>query len=108
MANKIHDFKIYVELANPYARIVHAFTFQVWDVASDALGIDVTWTDTDIALTFNANLGALPVTIPPNLPGGDYDFIVYDAASPVSGDDPQIGKRIHWTGKNILGVPIDL
>lgn len=108
MANKKFDFIIYVEFANPYARIIRYADGKVWDVAADELAYGTTWTDTDIPLTLDAVIGGLPVTMPANLPGGDFDFIVYNASSPATGDDPQIGKRIQWTGKQILGVPIDL
>ncbi len=109
MANKKYDFLIWVEFTAPYARIAHAFTGEVWDVDADALAFGTTWTNTNITLTLDNDIGAIPITMPANLPGGDYDFIVYDAGSPALGDDPQIGKRITWTGKQILGIlPIDL
>lgn len=102
------SFNIYRSITNPVFRLVRVANTMIWDDVNAALAAAPTWADTAIALTANNYIAGLAVTIPTNLPGGDYDLLVYDAASPAYTDTVIIGKRIRWTGKQILGLPIDL
>ena len=108
MTRTKYDFIVYVEFTNPYSRLVLVANGKVWDVANDELALGTTWGDTDIQLAFDAVIGGIPITMPTNLPEGNYDFLLYDAAAPASGDDVQIGKRVRWTKQGLLGIPIDL
>ena len=99
---------IYKVMSSPYIRLVRVCDGKVWDSAADALAFAPTWGDTDIALTKNAYIGGYPVTIPANLPAGDYDLLLYDAVTPANTDIVQLGKRISWTEKDLLGLPVEL
>jgi len=104
-----YDLIVYKALTNPYMRLVRVIDGKQWDVAAGALNRTATWGDTDIALTDDTDhIGGIPVTIPATLPGGSYDMLFYDAASPAKTDTVEVGKRIEWNGKNLLGLPQDL
>lgn len=98
---------IFKVMSNPYIRLVRT-NGDVWDSAADALAVAPTWGDTDIALTKNAYIGGYPVTIPANLPAGDYYLLLYDAVTAANTDIVQLGKLISWTEKVLIGLPIDL
>jgi len=104
----MYSFIVYRSMTNPYMRLVRVVDGQQWDVAADALAMAATWGNTDIELSSNANVGGIPITIPANLPAGDYDALFYDAASPADSDTVEFGKRVSWTGKQLLGLPIEL
>lgn len=102
-------FNIYRSLSNPVFRLVRVANTMIWDDVAGALAATPTWADTAIALTANNYIAGLAVTIPAALPAGEYDFLVYDAASPAYDDEVIIGKRIRWSdSKQLLGLPIDL
>lgn len=101
-------FSFYITLTDPYVRLVRVFDNKVWDVTNSVLAWATTWTDTVIDLTEDAVAGNVPFTIPADLPAGEYDCLLYDAASPATGDAESLGKRIRWNGSQLLGLPIDL
>jgi hypothetical protein len=99
---------LYEAMTNPYARFVRVCDGKIWDVAADALAVAPTYGDTDVQLALNTSIVGIPITIPANLPAGEYDMLIYDAATPANTDVIENGKRISWTGKNLLGEPRDL
>jgi len=90
-------------LTNPYLRLVRVADALVSNTLG-VLAVDTTWANSVISLSKNAVTGSVPITIPVNLPAGEYDLLVYDAAVPNNADEVQIGKRIVWSGKH-LGYP---
>jgi len=104
----IYHLIIYRVWTNPCYRLVHVADGKIWDVANSQLAAAPTWGDTDIQLATNNYIGGIPVTIPADLPPGDYDMLFYDAAAPAYTDVVELGKRIAWTGKQLIGLPIDL
>jgi hypothetical protein len=108
MAKTKYHIIIYEAMTNPYARFVRVCDAMIWDVAADALAVAPTYGDTDVQLTTNTSVVGIPVTIPASLPAGEYDMLFYDAGTPANTDVVELGKRIQWDGKNLLGVPIDM
>lgn len=96
MPKKNYDLIIYQTLTNPYARLVEPATGCQADIANSVLSRVATWGDTDIALSKDANIGGIPITIPTWLPEGVYDLLIYDAASPAAADVVKVGYRIQW------------
>jgi len=95
-------------MTNPYARFVRVCDGKIWDVAADALAVAPTYGDTDVQLALNTSIVGIPVTIPANLPAGEYDMLIYDAATPTNTDVVEpCSRRIQWDGKRLLGLPID-
>ena len=109
MAQQIYDLIIYRKLTNPYTRYVQVATGLIWDVTNAALAAAPTYGDTDVQHTpDNTSIGGTPVKIPASLPAGDYDMLVYDAATPAVADEVLIGKRIGWNGSILTHLPIAL
>ena len=104
-----YDLIIYRKMTNPYARFIKVGNGQIWDVAAGALAAAPTYGNTDVQLTpDNTYIGGTPVKIPATLPVGDYDMLIYDAATPAVADVPVLGKRIAWSGKGLIGLPLEL
>ena len=101
----MYSLIVYTSLTNPYARIVRVTDGKVWDVANNELALSTTWTDTDIQLTADAVIGGIPVTIPEDLPAGEYDLLFYDATPAAAANAVSLGKRIQWTGTRLFGLP---
>ena len=99
---------IYEPMTNPYARFVRVADGLIWDVANSVLAAAPTYGDTDVQLATNTSIVGIPVIIPTDLPAGEYDILFYDAGTPSSSDVVEIGKRISWTGKALLGLPQDM
>ncbi len=109
MGQRLYDIIIYRKLTNPYARFVEVASGLIWDVANAEKSATPTYADTDVQLTpDNTYIGGTPVKIPALLPVGNYDLLIYDAATPAVADEVLIGKRIGWNGKHIIGLPLDL
>ena len=109
MAQRIYDIIIYRKLTNPYARFVEVATGLIWDNSNSVLSATPTYGDTDVQLTAdNTYIGGTPVKIPALLPVGNFDMLIYDAATPAVADEVLIGKRIAWQGKHIAGLPLNL
>ena len=104
----MYSLIIYQSLTNPYMRLVRVADGGIVVAATAAISTATAWGDSDIALAKNALIGGIPVTIPANLEAGDYDMLIYDAASPADTDEVQIGKRIAWTGHQLSGLPLDI
>jgi hypothetical protein len=101
------DFIDYTPLANPYIRFVRVIDALVWDDVAGEGSLSTSWADGSISLTKNATVGGIPIRIPA-LPAGDWDVLFYDSASPLDTDPLDFGKRIEWTGKQLLNLPIRL
>ena len=96
-------------MTSPYARFVRVADGMIWDVTNSVLSRTTAWSDSDTTLTPDTTyIGGTPVKIPVDLPAGDYDMLIYDAATPAAADAVLIGKRIMWSGNNLIGLPIDL
>ncbi len=106
---KIYDLIVYRKLTNPYTRYIEPWTGRIWDVAAGALATSPTYGDTDVQHTAdNTYINGTPIKIPKDLPVGDYDMVLYDAATPSASDVPVLGKRIMWGKDSLTGLPIDL
>jgi hypothetical protein len=108
MGKKLYDLILYRVLTNPYIRFVNPATGEQADFASKAMNSAATWTDTVFALSFDNNIGGMPVAIPNWLPAGSYDLLIYDSDSPAYTDEVDMGKRISWSGKDLIGLPLAL
>jgi len=105
------DFNIYRSLTSPYIRLVRHGDGKVYDAAAEEVGAATSWSNSALSLTISSVIGGYPVSLDalaPGLPNGEYDFLLYDNASPADSDEVVLGKRIRWTGKQLLGLPIDL
>ena len=101
---------VYKALTNPCVRFVRVADGLQWNNTTLVLAATPTYAATAIVLTKNAYINGIPITIPAKLPTGDYDMLIYDAASPANTDAVSIGKRIAWNMKSgsLVGLPIDL
>ena len=104
----MYDLIIYKAITNPYMRLVRVADGGVVVAATGAVSTTTSWATSYTALTRDDVRGGLLVTIPANTPPGDYDLLIYDAAAPADTDAPAFGKRIQWSGTQILGVPLDI
>lgn len=92
---------IYKQLTSPKLRLINPSLLKAWDNVAVVLSATPAWANTAITLTYDAYLGGIPIVIPAALPAGEYDALVYDSASPSSGDAIQISKTIYWDGTSI-------
>jgi len=104
----MYDLIIYRTIANPYMRLVRVADGGVVAAADWSISKATAWGDSDITLAKDGIIGGIPVTISENLEAGDYDMLFYDDGTPADDDEAVIGKRIAWSGTQILGVPIDI
>jgi hypothetical protein len=102
------DLIIYKAITNPYMRLIRFGDGGIVKAADWTVSATTAWGDSDISLSKDALLGGIQVDISEDLPPGDYDMLIYDNASPSNADTPTFGKRIAWTGKQLMGMPIDL
>ncbi len=103
-----YDFLIFRTYTNPVVRLVRIQTGKVFDDVNQVMSFAPTWADTAKALSKDTNIGGIPVKLSENMDGGEYDALFYDSASPASSDVVDFGLRLHWTGKQLLGLPIAL
>ena len=109
MAKQIYDLIVYRKLTNPYTRYIEVASGLIWDVLAGALAAAPTYGNTDVQHTAdNTSIGGTPIKIPATLPAGDYDMLLYDAATPAIADVAILGKRIAWSGKGLIGLPLEL
>ena len=99
---------VYQTLANPYYRIVRVADGFIMAASTGLIAIDTSWANSYTSLAKGTLIGGIPVTIPTALPPGDYDILFYDAGSPADSDAPSFGRRIAWSGKLFMGLPIDV
>lgn len=104
----MYSLIIYRVLTNPCMRLVQVADGKIWDVTNNELAVAPTYADTDTTLSKDTNINGIPVTIPPDLPAGDYDMLIYDAVAPANTDIVELAKRIAWSGKQLIGLPLDL
>jgi len=99
---------IYQTLTNPYMRLVRVGDGGVVVAATGAAGSATSWANSVTTLAKNDLIGGIPITMPPNLEPGNYDMLIYDAASPADSDAVKIGRRIAWSGLLVAGLPVDV
>jgi len=104
----MHSLIIYQTLTNPYMRLVRVGDGGIVHATTGVVSATTSWANSSKSLTKVTLIGGIPVTIPANLEPGDYDMLIYDAASPADSDEVQIGKRIAWSGRKLLGLPMDI
>ena len=104
----MYSLIVYQPLTNPYMRLVRVGDGSVVVAATGVVSKTTAWADSVITLAKNAIIGGIPVTIPANMPAGDYDMLFYDAAEPADTDAVQIGRRIAWTGLLLSGLPVNV
>ena len=99
---------VYSDLSNPYMRLIRVADGGIVAAADWSISKATTWDDSDIALTHSDLIGGIPIELSEDLAPGDYDLLIYDAASPADTDSVQIGKRIAWDGHQLMGLPMSL
>jgi len=92
-------------------RIVHPKSEMVWDktAASAAGGLVAyalcTYANGNIALTLAPSGPCFPVTLPSNLPQGDYDLLFFSAAhGSAVASDYELGFAIKWSGSQLQSI----
>lgn len=104
----MYNLIIYQTVTNPYFRIVRVGDGAVMVTLTGVLSKTTSWANSVTTLSKVTLIGGIPLTIPEALEPGDYDLLVYSAASPADSDAPQFGRRIAWTGRLISGIPLDV
>lgn len=104
----MYDLIIYKAVANAYWRLVRVADGGVMVTLTGVVSTTTSWATSYTAMTRDSIRGGLLVDIPEALPPGDYDLLIYSNATPADTDAPTFGKRIAWSGKQIMGVPLDL
>ena len=102
------DLIIYQGITNPYMRLVRVADCGIAIAAGTSFSRTTSWATSYTALTVNALIAGIPMNIPQGLPPGDYDLLIYDSATPLATDAVQIGKRIAWSGHQLIGLPMDI
>ena len=103
-ANEIHYYNGGGE-SNIYCRIIRQSDMKIWD--GDSFETSPAWGDTDVSMAENTNVGGLYyVTMPAtgDANAGSYDIIVYQGASPSSGDTVLSGFEFNWTGSEEIAL----
>lgn len=100
----MYSLIIYQAITNPYFRIVRVADGGVMVTLTGVVSTTTSWATSYTALTRDAIRGGLLVTIPEDLESGDYDLLIYDNGTPADTDAPVFGKRIAWSGKQILSL----
>ena len=95
-------------------RLVRPADGVVVDYNADTTGASVSKTTTTahsaIPLTYNGTggtniIGGFPITIPANLPDGEWDMILHNvaAAALAATDEAYLSRRFNWVGGRIVG-----
>lgn len=100
----MYSLIIYQAITNPYFRIVRVADGGIMTTLTGVVSTTTSWANSVTLLTKDAVRGGIPVTIPEDLPPGDYDLLILDDATPANDDVPLFGKRIAWSGKQILSL----
>lgn len=101
----MYSLIIYKAISNPYFRIVRVADGAIMTTLTGALSTTTTWATTVTLLSKVTVLGGIPVTIPEDLPPGNYDLLILDDSTPANDDAPAFGYRFDWDGKRIMGLP---
>lgn len=80
-------FNIPRPMTSPYIRMIQPGSLKIADFTNLAISLTTTWANSAKALTWNATLGAYPVSIPAWLTDGEWDCLVYDNAAPANTDE---------------------
>ena len=78
------------------------------NASTGAISRTTAWADSYTTLNKDDTIGGIPVTIPSNVPAGDYDMLIYDNASPADTDVIEVHRRIAWDGNRLIGLPLEL
>jgi len=95
---------IYGTITDFYYRLVRLVDGKQWDNVNLELNRKATYADTAISITRDVYIPGYPITLPSNLPNGDYHLLVYDAAAPANTDDPVQKKGIAWDGEMVRNM----
>lgn len=95
---------IYGAHTNFCYRLIAVHSGKQWDNTNLALSASPTYANTAISVSRDTAIAGFPITLPGTLPAGNYDFLVYNAASPANTDNPVLGYRIGWNGKEITSI----
>ena len=104
----MYSLILYQSISNPYMRLVRVADGFIVHATTYVPTVALAWGSSDIALAKDSVIGGIPVTISELLPAGEYDMLFYDNGTPADSDEVQIGKRIHWSGKQLIGLPMDV
>lgn len=104
----MYSLIIYNAITNPYMRLVRVGDGGIVHATTGAVAPDTSWANSVTTLAKVALIGGIPVTMPANLEPGNYDLLIYDAASPADTDAVKIGRRIAWSGLLVAGLPVDV
>lgn len=104
----MYSLIVHQALSNPYMRLVRVADGGIVAASDWSISKTTAWGDSDIALTKSDLIGGIPVTISKDLEPGDYNILFYDNDTPADTDEVQFGKRISWTGTQLLGLPMDV
>lgn len=74
-----------------YFRIVRKLDGIIYDNDSDELAAAPSWANSAIAMPEVSDKGQYPITIPDDVPAGNYDVVVYVGAAPANTDEREIG-----------------
>ena len=98
---------VYMPLTSPYARIVDSQSGNQLQVSTGVLTYIATWANQAITpYTFDASMGkGVSVFTIPALPDGEYDLLVHDNATPVTGDAVQVAKHFRVKNNNLVSNP---
>jgi hypothetical protein len=99
-----HHHIIYGAYSNFQYRIIRVIDLLQWDFSAEALAAAPTYANTANAVSRDAYVAGFPISLPSGLPGGEYDLLIYDAASPANTDNPSLGRRITWNGNQITSI----
>jgi len=73
---------------------------KVWDNVAKALSFTTVYANSLITLAENAVINGVPVTLPADLPTGDFYMMFYDAETPANTDAYTRWYRIGWNHKS--------
>ena len=100
------EFNVYGTFTSPYYRLIRVVDQKIWDQEALELSFTPTYNETDVTMTANAYIVGYPIDLPSTLPAGEYDFLVYDDATPANDDTVQVAYRLSCsTGGILLGDP---
>jgi hypothetical protein len=88
---------------NPYWRLVQPDSGLVYDAANSAFTTTTTWANSHTHLAAADSTGGRAVNLPAGLPSGQWDWLLYDNATPADTDAVVKMKRIQIGASGGLG-----
>lgn len=92
-----------VTLTSPYMRLIRRADNKIWDTDAVALAADTTYAHSAIEIAKDDDVVGWPIIIPPTLPAGEYDLLIYDNATPANTDLVVDRCRMRWNGSEMFG-----